>query len=87
MPTYEYRCTACDYEFENFQKITDDPITVCPKCGGTVEKLIGLGGGILFKGSGFHATEYAAGGTDTRCGRESTCCGRTTPCDVKPCES
>ena len=87
MPTYEYRCSACRHEFEQFQKITDDPITVCPECGGAVEKLIGMGGGILFKGPGSHATGYPDGGTGTRCGRESTCCGRATPCDVKPCES
>ncbi|HEU20446.1 MAG TPA: zinc ribbon domain-containing protein [Deltaproteobacteria bacterium] len=87
MPTYEYRCSACRHEFEQFQKMTDDPITVCPECGGAVEKLIGMGGGIIFKGPGFHATDYTAQGTGTRCGRESTCCGKATPCDVKPCES
>lgn len=87
MPTYEYRCTECTHEFEKFQKITDDPIAICPECGGAVEKLIGMGGGILFKGPGFYATDYAAGSTGTRCGRESTCCGRTTPCNVKSCES
>jgi len=87
MPTYEYRCHTCGKEFEKFQKITDDPVTICPECGGSVEKLIGAGSGILFKGRGFYATDYGTGNMQTRCGRGSTCCGRETPCETKPCES
>ena len=58
MPTYEYRCKNCSYEFELFQRITEDPVKVCPKCGKKVERLISAGGGLLFKGNGFYITDY-----------------------------
>ncbi len=58
MPTYEYRCKKCDHEFEVFQSIKDAPKKTCPKCKGRVERLIGAGAGLLFKGSGFHITDY-----------------------------
>jgi len=59
MPTYEYRCGACGHEFERFQKITDDPVRTCPECGEReVERLISPGGGLVFKGPGFYATDY-----------------------------
>jgi len=56
MPTYEYACKACDYHFDVVQSFTDDPITVCPKCGGEVRKVFGSVG-IVFKGSGFYKTD------------------------------
>jgi len=86
MPTYEYKCKRCGYEFERFQKITADPLTTCPECGGSVERLITEGGGFILKGRGFYATDYGQGKGATRCGKESTCCGRPNPCDVKPCD-
>ncbi len=58
MPTYEYRCRNCQFRFERFLKITEDPVVKCPKCGGVAERLISAGGGVLFKGSGFYATDY-----------------------------
>ncbi len=58
MPTYEYECTSCGYKFEAFQKINDSPLTKCPKCKKRVKKLISTGAGIIFKGSGFYATDY-----------------------------
>jgi len=59
MPTYEYRCAACGHEFEKFQKISDEPVRECPKCGEqAAERLISAGGGLVFKGSGFYATDY-----------------------------
>ncbi len=58
MPTYEYICRDCGYEFEEFQSITAPPISVCPKCRGKVEKKISAGGGLIFKGSGFYITDY-----------------------------
>lgn len=58
MPTYEYICRDCGYEFEEFQSITADPLSVCPKCGGKVERKISAGGGLIFKGSGFYITDY-----------------------------
>lgn len=59
MPTYEYRCGACGARFERFQKMTDEPVSVCPECGREeVQRLISRGGGLVFKGSGFYATDY-----------------------------
>lgn len=61
MPTYEYECAKCAHKFEQFQNITAKPIQECPKCGGNVKRLIGSGSGIIFKGSGFYATDYRKG--------------------------
>jgi putative FmdB family regulatory protein len=58
MPTYEYVCRDCGHTFEKFQSITADPVDTCPVCSGRVERLIGPGGGLIFKGSGFYITDY-----------------------------
>jgi putative FmdB family regulatory protein len=59
MPTYDFQCDACGHEFEKFQSMTAKPIRKCPECGkNKVRRLIGTGGGILFKGSGFYQTDY-----------------------------
>ncbi len=58
MPTYEYRCKACAFKFERFQRMMDGPVKICPNCGGEVERLISAGGGVLFKGKGFYITDY-----------------------------
>ena len=59
MPTYDYICEDCDHQFELFQSITAKPIRKCPKCGKlSVQRLIGAGAGIIFKGSGFYETDY-----------------------------
>jgi len=84
MPTYEYECGKCHHRFEQFQTMTDDPLTQCPKCGGKVRRLIGRGAAVIFKGKGFHATDYPS--RKPSCGRDTTCCGRKTPCDTRPCD-
>lgn len=59
MPTYDYRCKACNHRWELFQSITADPIKKCPECGkAKAERIIGAGAGLLFKGSGFYLTDY-----------------------------
>ena len=58
MPTYDYQCDKCGDRFEQFQKMTDELLKSCPKCGGTVQRLIGSGGGVIFKGTGFYETDY-----------------------------
>ena len=69
MPTYEYECLKCGDVFEEFQSITDPPRQRCPKCRGKVRRLVGNGVGVVFKGSGFYATDSrrerpgAAGGS------------------------
>ncbi len=57
MPTYEYKCKKCNHQFEEFQSITSEPLTDCPKCDGRVERVISGGAGFVFKGSGFYITE------------------------------
>jgi putative FmdB family regulatory protein len=59
MPTYDYVCEACDHQFEVFHSITEEPRRKCPKCGRQkLRRLIGPGAAIVFKGSGFYATDY-----------------------------
>lgn len=64
MPTYEYQCTKCARTFELFQSITAKPVkhieTDCTQCSDSapVQRLIGSGAGVLFKGSGFYETDY-----------------------------
>jgi putative FmdB family regulatory protein len=59
MPTYDYRCDACNHEFEEFQSMLDKPLKKCPKCKKSkLRRLIGAGAAILFKGSGFYQTDY-----------------------------
>ncbi len=59
MPTYDYRCKACNHEFEEFQSMSAKPLKKCPECGKPkLERLIGTGAGVIFKGSGFYETDY-----------------------------
>jgi len=59
MPTYDYECGACDHRFEKFQSIKAPSVRKCPACGELkVKRLLGTGGGIIFKGSGFYQTDY-----------------------------
>ena len=58
MPTYEYQCRSCAHRFDAFQSITASPLTRCPQCRKKVDRLISSGAGFLFKGSGFHTTDY-----------------------------
>ena len=59
MPTYDYACDKCGHTFDKFQKMSDDPLKECPKCGSKkVHRLIGSGSGIIFKGTGFYETDY-----------------------------
>ncbi|MDX9784118.1 MAG: zinc ribbon domain-containing protein [Spirochaetia bacterium] len=57
MPTYEYECRDCHYNFEKFQAMSDEPVKICPECGGQVRRMIGGGSGIIFKGSGFYIND------------------------------
>ena len=59
MPTYEYRCSNCGHQLEEFQNISDEPLTKCPACKkNKLKRLISGGGAIMFKGSGFYQTDY-----------------------------
>jgi putative FmdB family regulatory protein len=59
MPTYDYECDACGHKFELFQSIKAGPIRKCPACKKLkARRLIGIGAGVIFKGSGFYCTDY-----------------------------
>ena len=64
MPTYDYACASCGHTFEEFQSMTSDPLKKCPKCKkNKLERLIGSGAGVIFKGSGFYETDYKRSGS------------------------
>lgn len=58
MPTYQYKC-ECGHEAEDFKTLSkrDEPMS-CPKCGKKMDRLLGAGSGVVFKGSGFYETDY-----------------------------
>jgi putative FmdB family regulatory protein len=58
MPTYEYRCDECGFEFEELQLMSDPAIKICPNCGGIPTRKISGGGILIFKGKGFYETDY-----------------------------
>ena len=85
MPTYEYECTACGHRFERVQSITAKPVCSCPSCKRTAKRLISAGAGLLFKGSGFYATDYRSAGYAKQKKDESKPCGGSDP--KVPCGS
>jgi putative FmdB family regulatory protein len=62
MPTYEYRCTACDEHLEVVQSFKDEALTKCPNCGKKALRKVFSPVGIVFKGSGFYKTDSRGGG-------------------------
>jgi len=58
MPLYEYKCSECGFIFEVLQKVNEQPQNKCPKCGGSVKKVISAPT-LQFKGSGWYITDYA----------------------------
>lgn len=59
MPTYDYLCSACGHRFEEFQSMSSKPLRECPECKkNALDRLIGPGAGVIFKGSGFYQTDY-----------------------------
>jgi putative FmdB family regulatory protein len=87
MPIYEYRCRACGEDLEVMQKITEDPLTRCPSCGGELQRLISNTGFIL-KGTGWYVTDYARKGSFKKDGKASEGSGdsgdkKTSPSETK----
>ena len=70
MPTYNYKCNDCEYQFSEFQKMSDNPVKDCSQCEGTVRRIISGGSGMIFKGTGFYLTDYGKSGTPKK--KEST---------------
>ena len=93
MPTYEYQCDACGRKFELFQSMTAAPVKKCALCGKRkVHRLIGTGAGIIFKGSGFYATDYrsesykTAAQKDKPAGTASTSDSSSSASPAKPAD-
>jgi putative FmdB family regulatory protein len=70
VPIYEYQCDECGASFEAFQKMSDDPLTECEKCGGPLRKVLHPVA-IHFKGSGFYTTDYGKGSGRRTSGKDS----------------
>ncbi len=70
MPIYEYKCLECGNSLEKMQKVSDEPLTVCEKCGGKLEKQWSLSG-FQFKGAGWYVTDYAGKKADTTTEKKS----------------
>ena len=63
MPIYEYKCLDCGTHIEKMQKVSDGPLKICEKCGGSLEKQLSLSG-FQFKGAGWYVTDYAGKKTE-----------------------
>ncbi|MBX7173895.1 MAG: hypothetical protein K1X72_23195 [Pyrinomonadaceae bacterium] len=81
MPIYEYKCLDCGVNLEKMQKVSDEPLTVCEKCGGKLEKQWSLSG-FQFKGAGWYVTDYsgkkADNGTEKKSEKSSSAESTTT---------
>ena len=83
MPTYEYRCKDCGEHLEVVQAFTDDPLTECPACRGTLRKVFG-NIGITFKGSGFYKTDSRSKSSATKAKESSGDSSGASSGDSKP---
>ena len=79
MPTYSYRCTACDTAFDIHQAFTEDSLTVCPTCGGALRKVFSAVG-VTFSGSGFYSSDNRASEKKSSASKTST----STPAPSTP---
>ena len=97
MPTYEYLCRVCSHRFETWQKMTDEPLTICPECGSYIRRVL-FPAGIVFKGPGFYKTDHnghsaaCSNGhsSDTAKGEDAAASEKhekKTPAESKPAES
>lgn len=85
MPTYDYQCRVCGHQFEQHQRISEEPLTECPKCRSEVTRLLSRGTGFIFKNSGSRTSHSQK----SDCALEQTgrtCCGREQRCETSPCE-
>mgnify|MGYP001133505719 CR=1 FL=1 len=64
MPTYHYRCKSCAHEFDQFQKFSEDALTICPECGQEIRRVI-QPVGVVFKGSGWYITDSRPQSSDS----------------------
>lgn len=79
MPTYDYVCAGCGHAFEAFQEMSAKKLRTCPKCRKPrLERQVGAGAGLIFKGSGFYITDYRKGGEPGSKPAEGSGAGSTT---------
>ncbi|PFG20498.1 putative FmdB family regulatory protein [Serinibacter salmoneus] len=71
MPTYAYRCKDCGHAFDIYQSFTDDALTQCPQCEGTLRKVLSPVG-VVFKGSGFYRNDSRGAATSSQPAGSST---------------
>ena len=87
MPTYDYECQACGHEWELFQSMNDSPVKSCPGCKKRkAKRLMGLGAGLIFKGSGFYETDYKRAGSDKKEGGGESSSSDSSSSDTKTTE-
>jgi len=90
MPTYDYVCKKCGHRFELFQSIKAEAAKDCPICQGPAERLLGIGGGMIFKGTGFYATDHRSKSYTQKAKQESNAAisggeaGTTSKSETKP---
>jgi putative FmdB family regulatory protein len=86
MPIYTYQCEECGVRFDARQRFSDDPISVCPECGGATHKVIGPVG-VVFKGSGFYVTDSRSNNSALGAGKKEDSADSSTSADKTPAES
>ena len=87
MPVYTYRCENCGIQFEKQQSFTDDPLKTCPECRKKALKKVITPTKIIFKGSGFYATDHKSPSGDTSNLKKADNEKESTPKESKPAES
>jgi len=78
VPTYDYRCDRCERTFEVRQRISDEPLTTCERCGGPIRRLLSAAPFIL-KGGGWYVTDYPSAGRKKGMEAEKKSSGDATP--------
>jgi putative FmdB family regulatory protein len=90
MPVYTYRCESCGIQFERYQAFTDAPLKTCPECRKKALKKVITPTKIIFKGSGFYATDHkspSGDSSETRAKKSETKEKESAPAESKPTES
>ena len=83
MPTYSYRCTACETAFDIHQAFTEDSLTVCPTCGGALRKVFSAVG-VTFSGSGFYRNDSRDSSSKKSGSTSSSSSSTSTPAPAAP---
>ncbi len=86
MPIYEYRCEACQHELEALQKISDEPLQICPKCGAPSLRKQVSAAGFRLKGGGWYETDFKSGSKKNVAG-DTASSASPTACPATGCGS